>query len=216
MNSENIPQNIQIAKPFGYKIANIAVIHYTEHHTFCKTGKSSKNTMVGTTNKQNALQILRRCEVFLGLSDDDLERIVTLPSVRMLTFSTGQRISKEGDPAENICILVDGKVDLRMNIQLDLASPSQEITIDKVTKGSVFHWSALVRPYVLSRTSVCTQECTILCINGKELIGLMDDNHHIGYEVMQSISAVVASRLRTPNNYFWAESLRRNKSTKAD
>lgn len=163
--------------------------------------------MIDTT-KQEVLQSLRRCEIFLGLSDDDLEKIAALPSVRMKTFEAGVCISKEGEPAWNLCILVEGKIDLRMGIQLDLAGPSEEITVDTVTKGSIFHWSALVPPYLLSRSSFSVTKSKVLAINGKELLGLMDTNPRIGYEIMQSIAAVIASRLKFPNNYFWAQSLK--------
>jgi len=36
----------------------------------------------------------------------------------------------------------------------------------------------------------------------------LDSDEHLGYEVMRSIACVIASRLRTPNNYFWAELLK--------
>lgn len=165
--------------------------------------------MINAT-KQEAMRILGRCEVFLGLDDNDLERIASLPLNTLVSFETGEIISIEGAPATNLYILVEGKVDLRMRVQLDITHKGTEITVDTVTSGSIFDWSSLVRPYILSRTSVCTESCKVLSINGKELIELMNSNEHIGYEIMQSIAYVVASRLRAPNNYFWAESLRRN------
>ncbi|MFA4836303.1 MAG: cyclic nucleotide-binding domain-containing protein [Dehalococcoidia bacterium] len=159
--------------------------------------------------RQEILHILKRCEVFLGLSDADLEKIAALPSAHTEIFEKGAHIANEGEKSQNLYILADGKVDLRMLIELDLGIPPKEITVDTVTKGSVFAWSALVRPYILNRTFLCAETSTVLMINGKELIALMDSNEHIGYEIMQNIAFVIASRLRIPNNYFWAESLRK-------
>jgi CRP-like cAMP-binding protein len=165
------------------------------------------------TTTQEIIQILRRCEVSLGLSDDDLAKIAALPSIRIEIYETGVTISNEGEPARDLYILVDGRVDLRMRIHFELGSPAREITVDAVTKGSVFGWSALVRPYLLTKTSVSAEESKALVISGKELIELMESDKHIGYEIMQNIASVVASRLRIPNAYFWAESLRRRRSS---
>ena len=160
-------------------------------------------------DKQEIIQILRRCELFLGLEDEGLMKVASLASISQKSFKTGDVISHEAEAAEKLYILIEGKVELRMNIPLDLDNYTREITVDTVSRGSVFHWSALVRPYVLSRTSCCAEDCKVLSINGKELIKLMDNNMTIGYEIMQSIAYLISSRLRTPNNYFWAETLRR-------
>ncbi|MFC2027398.1 cyclic nucleotide-binding domain-containing protein [Chloroflexota bacterium] len=154
------------------------------------------------------IQVLRRCEVFVGLHDDDLTKIASLPSVHFKTYNDGDVISIEGEPAKDLFILVDGQVGLRLTVELVMESQAREIKVDTVNKGSIFGWSSLVQPYASSRTAVCTKPSKVLVINGKELTQLMDNEEHIGYEVMRSIACVIASRLRTPNNYFWAELLK--------
>ena len=159
--------------------------------------------------EQDNIKILRRCELFLGLDEKGLMKVASLASISQKLFNEGEIISHEGEVANNLYILIEGKVELRMSIPLDLKNYSRDITVDTVSKGSIFHWSAIVRPYVLSRTSYCAEDSKVLSINGKELLKLMDNNIDIGYEIMQSIAYVISSRLRTPNNYFWAETIRR-------
>ena len=157
---------------------------------------------------QGIIQILKRSEVFVGLDDDDLTKIASLPSVNVKTFDENEIISVAGNAAENLYILVEGQVHLNLLIEFKDKDIAKEITVDTVHKGSIFGWSSLVQPYAFSRTSICAEKSRILLLNGNELIDLMNNNEHIGYEVMRSIACVIASRLRTPNNFFWAELLK--------
>ena len=154
------------------------------------------------------IQILKRCEVFVGLQDDEIAKIAGLPSARIKDFDENEIVSVAGDTAENLYILVEGQVHLNLLVEFEESDPGKEITVDTVHQGSVFGWSALVQPYAFSRTAICVERSKILLLNGKELIDLMNNEEHIGYEVMRSIACVIASRLRTPNNYFWAELLK--------
>ncbi len=154
------------------------------------------------------VQILKRCEVFMGLLDNGLIKIASLPSIHYRTFDADEVISNVGEPAENMYILVEGQVDLRLKIEHIMDSQTEGIKVDTVSKGSIFGWSALVQPYTYSRMAVCSMKSKVLVINGKELIRLMDDDEHMGYEIMRSIACVIASRLKTPNHYFWAELLK--------
>jgi len=154
------------------------------------------------------IKVLGRCEVFMGLTDDDLRKVALLPSTHFETYDVDTTVTKATEAAENIYILVDGQVDLWLTVENVLEKHTHWIKVDTVRKGSVFGWSALVQPYAYSRTAICSMKSYMLAINGKELIGLMDRDEHIGYEVMRSIACVIASRLRTPNHFFWAESIK--------
>lgn len=159
-------------------------------------------------------KMLGRSEVFVGLNDNDLARIATLPSINLRLYEKGEVVSEQGESAENLYILVEGQVNLRLNVQLGPEGPTKEIKVDTVNKGSIFGWSALVQPYAFSRTSVCIERSKVMEINGKELIAIMDSDDRIGYEIMRSIACVISSRLRTPNNYFWAELLKARNNIK--
>ncbi len=157
---------------------------------------------------QEIIQILKRCEVFVGLTDDELHQISSLSSAHIKTYDVNQIVSNAGESAEYLYILVEGQVHLNLQVEFGKDDLSMEITVDTVHKGSVFGWSALVQPYAFSRTSICSKKSKILLLNGKELIELMNQDERMGYEIMRSIACVIASRLRTPNNYFWAELLK--------
>ena len=155
--------------------------------------------------QQEFVKILRRCEIFIGLYDDDLEKVALLPSTHLETYEVDEIITQGNESAINLYILVEGKVDLQFNMDQVIEGKTGFIKIDSVSTGSVFGWSALVQPYVYTLRAICSQLSTVLAINGRELIHLMDEDEHIGYEVMRSIACVISSRLRIPNKYFWSE-----------
>lgn len=144
-------------------------------------------------NKRN-LDILKRCEVFLGLTDGDLGKISDLTSCKVRTYKAGATISKEGEEASTLYVLDEGRVMLTM--KLSDGHGSREELVDVVTKGGILGWSVLVAPYILTRTAKCIVPCKMLSINGKELRLFLDEEPYIGYEIMKGMVRVVASRLR--------------------
>lgn len=160
-------------------------------------------------SRREIFQILRRCEIFLGLHDEDLEKIAALPSIRLGTCEAGETILEEGEPAHHLHILVEGRVDIRTSLRIEPDGENQEIIIDTVTRGGVFGSSALVRPYILQRSFHCVDRSTVLLISGPELLELMEKHPRMGYEIMQNIASVLVTRLMVPNKYYWAELLRK-------
>jgi hypothetical protein len=39
------------------------------------------------------------------------------------------------------------------------------------------------------------EKASIICLNGKDLIELMDKNDHLGYMVMRNLSGILSNRL---------------------
>ena len=152
--------------------------------------------------KEEAFRVLRRCEVFLGLNDRDLERIASLPSCHIKTYGAGATISKEGELARNLYVLEEGRVNLQMKVSGNSVDSARAVTVDSISKGGVFEWSALVPPHILTRSTVCAEDCKVLAIAGTELLQLMNNDNHIGYETMQGLVRVIALRLRDAQRLF--------------
>ncbi len=140
-----------------------------------------------------AKQILRECEVFSGLNDADLEKV--LSSVLEKQYQAGTTIFKGGDRAEELLILQEGRVALQMTLPKEDAQMSRRITVDVVSRNDTVGWSAIVEPYIYTFTAVCLQNVTALSISGNKLRWLIQDNPEIGYEVLKGLIKVVASRL---------------------
>lgn len=139
---------------------------------------------------------LKRAEVFLGLDDSDLSKIVALPSCREEVYQAGEVIFKAGDEAKNLYVLKEGQVDLVMEVPSKSKQATTQVVIERITTGGFFGWSAIVEPHFYTMSAVCKELSTMVLINGAELIALLDNDYHIGYRVYQSLSRIIGVRLR--------------------
>jgi CRP/FNR family cyclic AMP-dependent transcriptional regulator len=144
----------------------------------------------------NLVQVLKRCEVFVGLDDSDLEKIAGLSSWRRNTYRAGDFIFHENNPANDFYILDKGEVRLVVTLLEEGAKELAQIPVDTITKGDVFGWSSLVAPHSLTLSAICAKPSTVVAVNGAELSQLFDRNCSAGYEVMKGLVRVIGARLR--------------------
>ena len=142
------------------------------------------------------MQLLRRCEVFVGLDDSDLQKIAELPSWQRKTYNAGEFIFREGAVSNNFYVLDDGEINLLVASRKEGTKELIQVAVDTVTKGDVFGWSSLVAPHTRSMSAICIKRSTMIAVSGTELNELMDRNHSLGYEVTKSLVRVIAKRLR--------------------
>jgi toluene monooxygenase system ferredoxin subunit len=145
----------------------------------------------------NLVQVLKRCEVFVGLGDSDLEKIAHLPSWRRNTYTAGEFVFQEDTEAKEFYILEEGEVSLMVVSQKEGTKEVVQIPVDTITTGDVFGWSALVAPHSRTMSAICVKPTSIISVRGADLVILMDDNHSLGYEVMKGLVRVIGARLRS-------------------
>ena len=144
----------------------------------------------------NLMQVLRRCEVFVGLSDDDLQKIAGLPSWRENTYAVGEFIFHEKDIAKDFYILEEGEIRLLVALDENQTGSTVKAPVDTITKGDVFGWSSLVAPHSLVMSATCVKPSRVVSVNGAELSQLFDCDLPLGYEVMKGLVRVIGARLR--------------------
>ncbi len=140
-----------------------------------------------------AKQALRECPIFSALDDTALEEITSLAVEKQ--YEAGTTLFEEGDSAEELLVLQEGKVALQMILPKALMQVSRRVTIDMVTRNEIVGWSAIVEPYIYALTAVCLQNVKALSISGNKLRWLLQDNPKIGYEVLKGLIKVVALRM---------------------
>jgi CRP/FNR family cyclic AMP-dependent transcriptional regulator len=141
-------------------------------------------------------ETLKRAEVFLELDDSDLQKIASLPSCREVTYQAQETIFQAGDEANNLYVLEEGQVSLAMVIRPSSTQPVKQVTVDIITKGGFFGWSALVPPHSYVMSAICQQPSKVVIMSGAELSRLFDEDNHIGYTVLQSLTRIIGMRLR--------------------
>jgi CRP/FNR family transcriptional regulator, cyclic AMP receptor protein len=127
---------------------------------------------------------LRRAEVFLGLTDHELQTISGFPSSRIENYESGHFLFTAGSEAKYLYLLEEGQVDVIVEIPSIAEHVTNRITVDLMNKGSLLGWSALVRPHLYVLSTICQKPCKVAVISGKELLNLFQQDHNIGYTIL--------------------------------
>jgi len=142
------------------------------------------------------LEILKRCEVFLGLDDDDLQRVVDLPSCQERSYQAQEVIFEAGGESKCFYVVIEGQVNLLVKAANSSSHLPKQSVVRTITKGGTFGWSALVPPHVRILSATCKSPARVLEISGYELRTLFDRYPHLGYEVLNCLLRVIVSRVR--------------------
>ena len=144
------------------------------------------------------LKELDYVKAFKELSNDQLKTIRKFCIKKK--FERGTRLFKEGDPAEHVWVVMDGKVDLRFELPGN-RSTSDETTISsleaQVDEKRTLGWSCFIPPYQMMLSAYCvTRSCSVIKIPKVDLIGLFEQDSLLGYRVMSYLVKVVGYRFQ--------------------
>jgi signal transduction histidine kinase len=135
--------------------------------------------------------ILRISDLFSGLNDEELEKLLSL--CREETYKAGAIVFNEGNPCHVMYILESGKVALEMN--LHIGRTEEKVTIETVTRGGCLCCSGLIDPHILTATGRTLEKTELIAIDTAELESLFQEDSGIAYKTMNNLAKVVASRL---------------------
>lgn len=137
--------------------------------------------------KIRALQV---SEPFEDLSDSQVGKIVNL--CREGVYEAGATLFNEGDEANTLYLVREGKVAL---LTRSGPSPTAEmVTVDVITRGRCFGWSALVAPHVYTLAAKCLEKSRVLALARTDMQRLFEEDSDIGYKVMGRLTTIIASR----------------------
>jgi CRP-like cAMP-binding protein len=140
-----------------------------------------------------AAQSLKKCQVFAGLNDSELNRVAALAEEK--EYGAGAIIFKQGQDADEVMVVEDGKVALQMTLTEGPEQPSKPSTVDIITDNEILGWSAITEGYVHTLDAVCLQKTKLLSINAINLRMLLKSDRQISYAVTQGLVKVLAERL---------------------
>jgi signal transduction histidine kinase len=139
-----------------------------------------------------SLKELLAPEFIRQLTEDELQKLAELE--REEVYEVGEVLFTEGSIAKDLYVVEEGRVALDMN--LSVYSESGEYgTVDILTRGDVFGWSAL-RGTPVTMTARALDRIKVIAVDGDSLYSLFDENPYLGFKVMEGIIAIVSSRLR--------------------
>jgi signal transduction histidine kinase len=149
--------------------------------------------MKATTDLSSTKEALKASEVFQGLTDEELDKL--LPLCQEQSYEAGTVMFCEGEQCNYVQTLKSGRVALETELSIS-RSGAERATIDVLSPGSSFCWSALMEPHILTSSGRCLERIEMIALDGDKLKALLDENPQIGYKVANNLVKVVASRLQ--------------------
>jgi len=129
--------------------------------------------------ESNALDV---GELFTGLNSSTLEKLVSL--AKRENHPAGATLYRPGDAAEDFYVLDSGRVEFQIG-----RDPAGFM----LKKGEVFGWAALLESHPQRIASARVLEsATVLRINGKQALGVLESDAASGYVVMRRLAGLIA------------------------
>lgn len=129
--------------------------------------------------------------MFQGLSEQVIDEFTSISKV--VSFSKGDFIFKEAEPAKKIYFLLDGKISLRVN----LTSKPESITVSIINQSfQGFGWSGIVSPFHYTASAKSEEDCRVIEFQGKEFIDVLSQHPEAGFIVMQRLAEIISNRLK--------------------
>jgi CRP-like cAMP-binding protein len=137
------------------------------------------------------VEALRNVDLFESATDELLNKVAEIAEEK--TFVLGEMIFEEGEKAEWVYVLLEGKV----RISIDLTSKPSYITVAMIQEPQwAFGWSGIVAPYRYTATATCDEETRVLAIPGIKFEEILDEEQECGCQVMKKLTELISSRLR--------------------
>ncbi len=140
------------------------------------------------------IQLLRKVSIFEGLTDSQLERIAEI--CREETHPAGSLIIEEGEPAERLYVLREGRVALEMGVRMWPERRVRQMRVETLNAGQPFGLSTLTDSDLRTMSARAVDRCRSITLGEQDLRRLMDSDPVMGYEINAGLSNVLAERLR--------------------
>jgi CRP-like cAMP-binding protein len=136
-------------------------------------------------------QDIQGYKLFTGLAENELVVIAGL--CRRQTYENNSVIFAPDTSSEEIFLLEGGNDAIQIEIQLGVHD--EKIVIHTLSKGETFGWAALGSQHAKTATARCLDQASVIAINGKALMQLLEKNNQMGYIVMKNLADIINTRL---------------------
>ena len=133
--------------------------------------------------------LIAESHVFAGLDQAYLELIVGC--AHNTGFEPGQYLFREGDRADTFYLVRHGRVALET-----VVAGRGALTVETVDAGDVVGWSWLFRPFRWHFDARALDIVRAIAFDGACLRGKCEEDHTLGYELLNRFSPVMLERLQ--------------------
>ena len=143
---------------------------------------------VEITDRNHVVKAIDKTWFGAALGPETQARLAEL--ARVVEVPAGTHLLREGQPTEDLSILLSGRVALRM-----LVPERGMVTILTVEPGDLVGWSALVPPHRATSECVAVEPAVLLAFRGEELRATLRQEHALAASVDPRVLQAVARRL---------------------
>jgi CRP-like cAMP-binding protein len=130
---------------------------------------------------------VKRSAIFEDLNETMLN--VLTPLFEVFSCQPGTVIFQQGDRAEYLYLVIDGKVDMSFK-----PYDGNPITISHVEKGGLFGWSAVVGSNTYTSTAIAIEGLEAYRIEGSDLLKFCREHPEAGKDILERLADGVSSR----------------------
>jgi CRP/FNR family transcriptional regulator, cyclic AMP receptor protein len=130
---------------------------------------------------------VNRVEIFKELDEDVIDLVS--PLFESVSCPPGTVIFQQGDQAEFLYLVIDGKVDMSFKPYDGIP-----ITISHIGKGGLFGWSALVGSDKYTSTAVAIENVEAFRVHGSDLRRFCREHPEEGKDILERLADGVSSR----------------------
>jgi CRP-like cAMP-binding protein len=134
---------------------------------------------------------LQNFNLFTGLDEAELSIIANICTRR--SYQINDIIFDPNTNTGDIYLLENGTD----AIQIEISIPEREnkLVIHTISKGETFGWASLGPPRLKTATARCLASVSVISINARRLMEVLDKNRNMGYLVMKNLSGIISTRL---------------------
>lgn len=135
-------------------------------------------------------ELLRRFTLFAGLPPQALAEIAQFCEEEILEADT--YLFEQGDDADELYLVLDGTVDLLMDMDSTGETRSE---LETIVAGEMVGWSGLVEPHEYKLSAAATTDVKVVIVDAIRLREYLSVHSEFGYLLMHRIAQVIGERL---------------------
>jgi len=135
-------------------------------------------------------EILRRFPIFAGLPPQAFAELAQFGDEDMLTADT--LLFEEGEEADKLYLLLEGSVDLLMNLD---EKGEKQIEIETLVAGEIVGWSALVEPHIYKASAAASTLVRVAVLDAVKVRAYIAEHPEQGLVMMQRLAQTIGARL---------------------
>jgi len=137
---------------------------------------------------QQIEQILMELRFTAELSNEDQRKLAGIS--RLQEYSKGATVFTEGSDHKDIYVIRSGRAEICMSIPARGCLPV--LTLEA---GDLVGWSSILKLGEMTATVVAMEDTQMVAIDAADLRELCEQDHDIGYQIMQRIATALSQRL---------------------